>query len=111
MDSFAVETPDTNQKAYSYISSVSFEPALRNCHVCRVQRGFEAGGESKATSGLKGAGGGLAAGASMGTMVSPGWGTLIGGVVGGVGGFFMGRASGGIEEFPFEIESCEDINM
>lgn len=110
-DRFAVEREPTDSKAYSYISSVNFEPALRNCHVCRTQRGFESGGESKATSGLKAAGGGLAAGAAAGTSIMPGWGTAIGGVVGAVGGFFAGRASGGIEEFPFEVVSCEDINL
>lgn len=105
------ETPDKSSSNYSYIKSVSFEPSLRNCHVCRMQQVCEVGGESKNAAGLKGLSGGLAAGASMGTMVSPGWGTAIGGVVGAVGGFFAGRSAGGEQEFCQEIESCEDINM
>ncbi|MDR1337849.1 MAG: hypothetical protein LBJ73_02355 [Rickettsiales bacterium] len=108
---YEVETPDKSSKNYSYIRSVAFEPSLRNCHVCRMQQVCETGGESKATSGLKAAAGGLAAGASAGTMITPGWGTAIGGVVGAVGGFFAGSASGGKEDFCQEIESCEDVNM
>jgi hypothetical protein len=109
---YVVETPDkSGKKNYSYIRSVSFEPDLRNCHVCRMQQVCETGGESKGSAGLKAAAGGLAAGASAGTLVSPGWGTAIGGVVGAVGGFIGGRASGGKEEFCQEIESCEDVNM
>jgi hypothetical protein len=110
-ETYKVETPDKSNKNYSYIRSVSFEPSLRNCHVCRMQQVCEVGGESKATSGLKAAAGGLAAGASAGTMITPGWGTAIGGVVGAVGGFFAGSASGGKEEFCQELESCEDVNM
>ena len=105
------ETPDKSSKNYSYIRSVSFEPKLRNCHVCRMQQVCEKGGESKGTAGLKGLAGGLSAGAAAGTMVSPGWGTAIGGVVGAVGGLFAGRSAGGEEEFCQEIESCEDVNM
>ncbi len=97
--------------AYSYIRSVSFEPSLRNCHVCRMQRVCEVGGESKATSALKAGAGGLAAGASAGTMINAGWGTAIGAVVGGVGAGVLGAVSGGEKEFCQEIESCEDINM
>lgn len=108
---YQVETPDKSSKNYSYIRSVSFEPSLRNCHICRMQQVCETGGESKGTAGLKGAAGGLAAGASAGTMVMPGWGTAIGGVVGAVGGLFAGRSAGGKEEFCQEIESCEDVNM
>ena len=110
-NTYQVETPDKSSKNYSYIRSVSFEPALRNCHVCRMQQVCETGGQTKGTAGLQGAAGGLAAGASAGTMVSPGWGTAIGAVVGGVGGFFAGRSAGGQEEFCQEIETCEDINM
>lgn len=105
------ETPDKSDKNYSYIRSVTFEPDLRNCHVCRMQQVCETGGESKGAAGLKGLAGGLSAGASMGTMVSPGWGTAIGGVVGGLGGFLAGHSSGGEKDFCQEIESCEDINM
>jgi hypothetical protein len=79
--------------------------------VCRKQQVCETGGESKATSGLKAAGGGLATGAAAGTMVSPGWGTAIGGIVGAVSGMVVGNKSGGKETFCQEIESCEDINM
>ncbi len=111
LKTYKVETPDKSSKNYSYIRSVSFEPNLRNCHVCRMQQVCEVGGESKNAAGLKGLAGGLAAGASAGTMVTPGWGTAIGGVVGAVGGFFAGRSAGGEQEFCQEIESCEDINM
>ena len=98
-------------KSYTYIKSVNFEPDLRNCHVCRVQRVCETGGEKKATSALKAGMGGLAGGASVGTMASPGWGTLIVGAVGAVGGAVAGALSGGQEDFCQEIESCEDINV
>ncbi len=108
---YKVETPDKSDKNYSYIRSVSFEPSLRNCHVCRMQQVCETGGETKGTAGLKGLAGGLSAGAAAGTMVSPGWGTAIGGVVGAVGGLFAGRSAGGQQEFCQEIESCEDVNM
>lgn len=111
LNTYQVETPDKSSKNYSYIRSVSFEPSLRNCHVCRMQQVCETGGESKGTAGLKGLAGGLSAGAAAGTMVTPGWGTAIGGVVGAVGGLFAGRGAGGKQEFCQEIESCEDINM
>ncbi|MBE6457605.1 MAG: hypothetical protein E7011_02245 [Alphaproteobacteria bacterium] len=108
---YKVETPDESDKNYSYIRSVSFEPSLRNCHVCRMQQVCETGGETKGTAGLKGLAGGLSAGAAAGTMVTPGWGTAIGGIVGAVGGFFAGRSGAGQQDFCQEIESCEDINM
>ena len=108
---YKVETPDKSDKNYSYIRSVTFEPDLRNCHVCRMQQVCETGGESKATAALKAAAGGLSAGAAAGTMVNAGWGTAIGGVVGAVGAGVLGAASGGKEEFCQEIESCEDVNM
>lgn len=98
-------------KSYSYIKSVSFEPSLRNCHVCRMQRVCETGGESKAASALKAGAGGLTAGASVGTMAYAGWGTLIGAVVGGAAGAIGGAMSGGEKDFCQELESCEDINM
>ncbi len=98
-------------KSYTYIKSVNFEPDLRNCHVCRIQRVCETGGEKRITSALKAGAGGFAAGASTGTMVSPGWGTLIGGAVGGVTGAVGGALSGGLEDFCQELESCEDVNM
>ena len=108
---YKVETPDKSEKNYSYIRSVHFEPKLRNCHVCRMQQVCETGGESKATSALKAAAGGLSAGASAGTMVTPGWGTAIGGAIGAIGAGLLGAASGGKQEFCQEIESCEDVNM
>ena len=111
LTTFKVETPDKSEKNYSYIRSVSFEPSLRNCRVCRAKQTCETGGESKATAALKAASGGLAAGASAGTMVSPGWGTAIGGVVGAVGMGIMGAASGGEKEFCRTDDVCEDINM
>ena len=102
---------DEAKSNYSYIHTVSFEPDLRNCHVCRRQQVCEEGGESKGASALKAAAGGLSAGASAGTMVSAGWGTAIGGLVGGIGGAIMGAMSGGKKQFCQEVESCEDINM
>jgi len=111
LNTYKVEEPEEGKKNYSYIRSVSFEPSLRNCHVCRMQQVCETGGESKGAAGLKGLAGGLSAGASAGTMVSPGWGTAIGGLVGGIGGLFAGRSAADEKEFCQEIESCEDINM
>lgn len=108
---YKVETPEEGKENYSYIRSVVFEPDLRNCHVCRMQQVCEVGGESKWTSALKAAGGGASAGAAAGTMVTPGWGTAIGGVVGLVGAGALGFASGGEKEYCQEIESCEDVNM
>ncbi len=111
LNTYKVETPEKDKKNYSYIRSVSFEPQLRNCHVCRMQQVCETSGETKGAAGLKGLAGGLSAGAAAGTMVTPGWGTAIGGVVGAVGGLFAGRSAGGEKDFCQEIESCEDINM
>ena len=76
-----------------------------------MQQVCETGGETKGSAALKAAAGGLSAGASMGTMVSPGWGTAIGGVVGAVGAGVLGASAAGEEEFCQQIESCEDINM
>lgn len=103
--------PKDTDGTYSYIRSVMYEPDLHNCHVCRMQRVCETGGESKASSALKAAAGGLSGGAAMGTMVNAGWGSMIGGVVGAVGAGLVGMASGGEKEFCQEIESCEDINV
>ena len=111
LTTYKAESPDKSKSNYTYIKSVSFEPDLRNCHVCRMQQVCEEGGESKASSALKSAAGGLAAGASAGTMINAGWGTAIGGVVGAVGAGAMGFMSGGKKDFCQEIESCEDINM
>lgn len=111
LKTYKVEKPEEGKKNYSYIRSVSFEPSLRNCHVCRMQQVCETGGESKGAAGLKGMAGGLSTGAAAGTMVSPGWGTAIGSVVGAVGGLLAGRSGGGTEDFCQEIESCEDVNM
>ena len=109
-----VEKPDASKKEgdqnYSYVRSVHFEPSLRNCRICKVQRVCEVGGESKAAAGLKAAAGGLAAGASAGTMVSPGWGTAIGGVIGAVGAGLGAGLSAGEKEFCQELEVCEDVN-
>ena len=110
-NTYKVETPEEGKKNYSYIRSVNFEPDLRNCHVCRMQQVCETGGETRWTSALKSAAGGSAAGAAAGTMVTPGWGTAIGGVVGLVGAGALGFASGGEKEFCQEVESCEDVNM
>ena len=111
LETYEPEEPKESKSNYSYIHTVSFEPSLRNCHVCRIQQVCEEGGEDQATSALKAAAGGLSAGASAGTMVSPGWGTAIGGIVGAVGAGALGAASGGKKQFCQEIESCEDINM
>ena len=110
-NTYKVETKPKNSKNYSYIVSVSFEPALRNCHVVRRQQVCETGGEKKSTSALKAAAGGLSAGAAMGTQISAGWGTAIGGLVGAVGAGALGAMSGGQETFCQEIDSPEDINM
>lgn len=113
MKKYKEENPQDEEKegSYMYIRSVTYEKDLQNCHVCRMQRVCEKGGEKKATSALKAAAGGLSAGAAAGTMVSPGWGTAIGAVVGGVGAGIMGAVSGGEEGFCQELESCEDINV
>ena len=111
LKTYKAEKADDSKTNYSYIKSVSFEPNLRNCHVCRLQQVCEEGGEDKATSALKAAAGGLSAGAATGTMINAGWGTAIGGLVGAVGAGVLGAASGGKKEFCQEIESCEDINM
>lgn len=115
LNTYQVEDPAEFEKKgkqnYSYIRSVSFEPDLRNCHVCRMQQVCETGGESKGTAGLKGLAGGLSAGAAAGTMVTPGWGTAIGGAVGAIGGLFAGRSGAGKETYCQEVESCEDVNM
>ncbi len=115
LNTYKVQDPaefeNKDKQNYTYIRSVSFEPDLRNCHVCRMQQVCETGGETKASAGLKGLAGGLSAGASAGTMVTPGWGTAIGGAVGAIGGLFAGRSAGGRETFCQEIESCEDVNM
>lgn len=111
-NTYQVEDPkELEGQNYSYIRSVSWEPSLRNCHVCRMQQVCEEGGQDKMTGALQGVAGGLSAGASMGTMVNAGWGTLIGGVVGAVGGGLMGAAASNEETFCQQIESCEDINM
>ena len=111
LTNYKPETADKSKSNYMYIKSVSFEPALRNCHVCRMQQVCETGGESKASAALKAGAGGLSAGASTGTMINAGWGTAIGAVVGGVGAGLLGGFSGGKQEFCQEIESCEDISM
>ena len=53
----------------------------------------------------------MSAGASMGTMVSPGWGTLIGGVVGAVGTGLATGLAAEEKEYCQQIEACEDVNM
>jgi len=111
LTTYQVETPEEGKKNYSYIRSVSFEPDVRNCHVCRMQQVCETGGESKGAAAMKGLAGGLTSGASMGTMVSPGWGSAIGAAAGGLLGGVMGAVTGGTKEFCQELESCEDINM
>ena len=109
-DRFQVGNRPSGTDTYTYISSVSFEPSMRNCHVCRKQRVCAVGGEDSGTGALKGAAGGLAAGVSAGSLFGP-WGTAIGAVVGGVGGGIAGYNLTGEKESCQEIESCEDINM
>ena len=112
LNTYKAETPDKSKSNYMYIKSVSFEPSLRNCHVCRMQQVCEEGGEDKATSALKSAAGGLAGGASMGALAPGGmWTAIIGGVGGAAAAGFAGYQSGGKKEFCQEVESCEDINM
>ena len=96
--------------SYSYIKSVSFEPSLCNCHVCRMQRVCAVGGESKWQSALGGAFGGATEFGSIGTLVNFGWGTAIGGALGALAGGYAGYQSGGEDTFCQEIESCEDID-
>ena len=110
LKTYKVEKPKDSKSNYSYISSVSFEPSLKNCHVCRTQQVCEKGGESKGVGAAKAGAGGLAAGAAMGTQVNAGWGTLIGGAVGLAGGAAMGAMSSGKKKFCQEVISCEDIN-
>ncbi|MBO4683124.1 MAG: hypothetical protein J5611_00900 [Alphaproteobacteria bacterium] len=109
-DAYQVGGRPADTDEYTYISSVSFEPSLRNCHVCRKQRVCAVGGESKESGALKGAAGGLAAGASTGAMLGP-WGAAIFGVVGAIGGGIMGSEATGEKKSCQEIESCEDINI
>ena len=111
LSTYKPETSKKSKSNYTYVKSVSFEPDLRNCHVCRVQQVCETGGESKASAALKAGAGGLSAGAAAGTMINAGWGTAIGGLVGAVGSGLIGGFSGGKQEFCQEIESCEDVNM
>ena len=111
LKTYKTEKPDESKSNYMYIKSVSFEPSLRNCHVCRMQQVCEVGGESKASAALKAAAGGVSAGAGAGTMVNAGWGTAIGAAVGGVGAGLLGAKSGGKKKYCQEVESCEDINM
>ena len=111
---YQIEDPSAKSdedKNYTYISSVAFEAATCNCHVCRKQRVCEVGGETKAAAGLKAAAGGLSAGASVGTMVTPGWGTAIGAVIGAVGAGLGAGLSAGEKEFCQELEVCEDVAM
>ena len=111
---YQIEDPSAKSdedKNYTYISSVAFEAATCNCHVCRKQRVCEVGGETKAAAGLKAAAGGLSAGASVGTMVTPGWGTAIGAVIGAVGVGLGAGLSAGEKEFCQELEVCEDVAM
>ena len=107
---FAVESRPSGEGSYIYISSVSFEPSLRNCHVCRKQRVCATGGKSKESGALEGAIGGVGAGASTGAMAGP-WGAIILGAVGGIAGGVMGANATGEKTSCQEIESCEDINM
>ncbi len=97
--------------SYSYIKSVSFEPSLCNCHVCRMQRVCAVGGISEESSALAAGGGGFAAGASIGSMFNVGLGTAIGGALGAAAGVIGGMMSGGKDTFCQEVESCEDIDV
>lgn len=97
-------------KNYSYIRSVSFEPSLCNCHVCRMQRVCETGGESKQTSMLKSATGYALGGASAGLAVG-GWMPLILGAGGALIGGIAGYQSGGEQDSCQEVETCEDVDV
>ena len=111
LTTYQAETPDKSKSNYTYIKSVSFEPSLRNCHVCRMQQVCEEGGESKMSTALKTAATGGSAGLSAGSLGGP-WVAAIGAIGGavatGVGGYLT---ADGKNKFCQEIESCEDINM
>ncbi len=102
------QKPD--EKNYSYIRSVTYEPDLHNCHVCRVQQVCEVGGEKKSQGIAKGVIGGMSSGGSIGVVGGP-WGAAIGAVAGGVIGGVLGANSSDEEEYCQELESCEDINV
>lgn len=102
---------DSDSKNYSYIRSVSYEPSLHSCHVCRMQQVCQKGGESKLSMASKYAAGGAAGGAGIGTMVNPGLGTAIVGAIGALGAGIAGYMTGGEEDFCQALESCEDINI
>ena len=112
LNTYKVETPDKSKSNYMYIKSVSFEPNLRSCHVCRIQQVCEQGGESKMNRATKFAAGGASTFGAAGASINPIWGTLIGGAVGAVAGGIGGYVTGeGKKDFCQEIPSCEDINM
>ena len=113
LSTYAVEKKPSatdENKNYSYIKSVTFEPSLCNCHVCRMQRVCETGGESKLQSALKYGAGLASTGASAGVLAG-GWGALIGAAGGALIGGVGGAMSGGKTDFCQEIESCEDIDV
>ncbi|MDR0449474.1 MAG: hypothetical protein LBG89_03395 [Rickettsiales bacterium] len=95
----------------STIESATFEPSLRNCHICRVESVQERGGQSTGAGAMQGAAGGLAAGAAIGTKIAPGWGSAIGGAIGGVAGGLLGGLSSKETTFEQKLTSCEDVNM
>lgn len=105
------DLPKKEKSGGSKITSVTFEPALRNCHVCRVQEVEHTGGESTGAGAMKGAAGGMAAGAGIGSAIGGPWGTAIGAGVGAIAGGIFGGMSAKETTFQEELTSCEDINM
>ncbi|MDR2685313.1 MAG: hypothetical protein LBB23_00885 [Rickettsiales bacterium] len=95
----------------SKIESVVFQPALRNCHICRVQIVKEKGGMDKGSAAMQAGAGGMAAGAAIGTKIAPGIGSAIGAGVGALGGALFGALSAKETEDEQKLTSCEDVNM
>ena len=102
---------DKIKSSDSQVTSVVFEPSLRNCRVCRVEKVCQEGGETQAAAIAKGIAGGVSAGGGLGTMVTPGWGSVIGAGVGAIGGLAYGLSAGGTKEFCQELPVCEDYAL
>ena len=96
----------------AWVVDAHWEPDLRNCRVERRQRVCGEAGMTEGQAALHMAGAGFAGGAAVGTMASPGWGTVIIGAAGAIGGAFAGRAIGGRGDPQCgTINVTENINM